>query len=194
MDGNNIEKRLNYIERKINERTAISNLSNFANVADKITHGNISIEIDSVNKIINFGYGTNKIWFNVSAKTLNNVNSILFNSSRIDGLMDSNTFSQIDKSNIPDTYANYAVSVGVAADILNKLISDFAPKIHKHLTDDIYRIKINEEEQEEEEFLEDILAGKSDVGHTHSISDVSNLQTALDGKASTNHTHTLNDV
>ena len=35
---------------------------------------------------------------------------------------------------------------------------------------------------------------KSDVGHTHSISDVSNLQTTLNGKASKSHTHSISDI
>lgn len=30
--------------------------------------------------------------------------------------------------------------------------------------------------------------------HTHSISDVSNLQTALNGKASTSHSHNISDI
>ena len=77
MNIDNIEQKLNYIQRKLNERTAISNLSNFANIADKIQHGNISIEIDSVNKMICFGNGNNKLWFNVSSKTLNNITSII---------------------------------------------------------------------------------------------------------------------
>lgn len=38
------------------------------------------------------------------------------------------------------------------------------------------------------------LSKKSDVGHTHSISDVSNLQTTLNGKASKSHTHSISDV
>ncbi|MDU2023965.1 MAG: hypothetical protein E6729_00230 [Finegoldia magna] len=35
---------------------------------------------------------------------------------------------------------------------------------------------------------------KSDVGHTHSISDVSNLQTTLNSKASTSHIHDISDI
>ena len=37
--------------------------------------------------------------------------------------------------------------------------------------------------------LNDILDGKADVGHTHAISDITNLQSALDGKAASNHNH-----
>lgn len=39
-----------------------------------------------------------------------------------------------------------------------------------------------------------LLGGKSDVGHTHLISDITGLQTALDGKAATSHTHTASQV
>ncbi|MDU7925322.1 MAG: hypothetical protein E7J43_00270 [Finegoldia magna] len=35
---------------------------------------------------------------------------------------------------------------------------------------------------------------KSDVGHTHSISDISTLQSSIDGKASKTHTHSISDV
>lgn len=35
---------------------------------------------------------------------------------------------------------------------------------------------------------------KSPIGHTHSISGVSGLQTALDGKSATGHGHTISDV
>lgn len=35
---------------------------------------------------------------------------------------------------------------------------------------------------------------KSDVGHSHAISDVTNLQTSLDGKAASNHTHPISDI
>ena len=37
--------------------------------------------------------------------------------------------------------------------------------------------------------LNELLDGKSNVGHNHSISDITNLQTTLDSKASTNHNH-----
>lgn len=37
-------------------------------------------------------------------------------------------------------------------------------------------------------------AGKADTGHTHSMSDVTGLQTALDGKAPTVHGHAISDV
>lgn len=37
-------------------------------------------------------------------------------------------------------------------------------------------------------------SSKADVIHTHSISDVSDLQTALDGKADTSHTHAISDI
>ena len=37
-------------------------------------------------------------------------------------------------------------------------------------------------------------ATKADVGHTHTISDVTDLQTTLDGKAATSHTHAISNV
>jgi hypothetical protein len=38
------------------------------------------------------------------------------------------------------------------------------------------------------------LSNKSDVGHGHAISDVTNLQTSLDGKASSSHTHNQSEI
>ena len=38
------------------------------------------------------------------------------------------------------------------------------------------------------------LAQKSNVGHTHTISDVNGLQSALEGKSNVGHTHTISDV
>lgn len=42
--------------------------------------------------------------------------------------------------------------------------------------------------------VESALDGKSDVGHTHTISNVAGLQNALDGKANTVHTHTIANI
>jgi len=42
--------------------------------------------------------------------------------------------------------------------------------------------------------LQTTLDGKAASSHTHSISDVTGLQTALDGKAASSHTHAISDV
>lgn len=42
--------------------------------------------------------------------------------------------------------------------------------------------------------VDTLLSGKANTSHTHSISDVTGLQTALDGKADTSHTHVISDV
>jgi len=42
--------------------------------------------------------------------------------------------------------------------------------------------------------LQTALDGKASSSHTHSISDVTGLQTALDGKAASSHTHSISDV
>ena len=42
--------------------------------------------------------------------------------------------------------------------------------------------------------LQTALDGKAASSHTHSISDVTGLQTALDGKASSSHTHAASDI
>ena len=41
---------------------------------------------------------------------------------------------------------------------------------------------------------ETALDGKTDIGHTHSINDITNLQSSLDGKAASSHTHSINDI
>ena len=41
---------------------------------------------------------------------------------------------------------------------------------------------------------EDELAGKANVGHTHAISEISNLQSTLNGKANASHTHTISQI
>lgn len=42
--------------------------------------------------------------------------------------------------------------------------------------------------------LQSALNGKADTSHSHSIAQVTNLQTTLNGKASTSHTHTIAQV
>ena len=45
-----------------------------------------------------------------------------------------------------------------------------------------------------EERLTQAIDRKSNVGHSHAISDVADLQTSLNGKANSSHTHAINDV
>ena len=45
-----------------------------------------------------------------------------------------------------------------------------------------------------EKLVKDGLNGKSNVGHIHNISDVTNLQSSLNGKSNTGHTHTKSDI
>ena len=43
-------------------------------------------------------------------------------------------------------------------------------------------------------YTDDAVSTKSNVGHTHAISDVTNLQSTLDGKAESSHTHTKSQI
>src|SRR5690606_32791695 len=43
-------------------------------------------------------------------------------------------------------------------------------------------------------YVDSGLAGKANTSHTHTISNVTGLQTALDGKAATSHTHSIANV
>ena len=45
-----------------------------------------------------------------------------------------------------------------------------------------------------EKLTKDSLDAKANTGHTHTISNVTNLQTTLDGKASSSHSHSISDV
>ena len=117
MNDYNIEQQLNYIKRKLNERTALSNLSNYANIAERLSNGNINIELDSVNKIVNFSNGADKIWLNVKDKTLNNVNSILFADSRLNGIITKSELETLQES--PDAYTYHGLSAEVFQEYVN---------------------------------------------------------------------------
>ena len=69
---------------------------------------------------------------------------------------------------------------GGTIDAYTKQESDdrFAPISHNH--NSLYYGKSE---------VDTLLSNKSNVGHTHSISDVTNLQTTLNGKSDTGHTH-----
>lgn len=61
--------------------------------------------------------------------------------------------------------------------------STFPPAGHNH--DDRYYTEAE---------VDDLLAGKADTSHTHSISQVSGLQSALDEKAAAGHGHAISDI
>lgn len=70
-------------------------------------------------------------------------------------------------------------------------ISDLSDKLqYKASTDSVAELekKVNGKADKTD------LSKKSDVGHTHSISAISNLQTTLDKKASTTHKHDIGDI
>ena len=152
MNNESIEQQLKFIYRKLNERAALSNLSNFANICEKLSNGNISIEIDSVNKIIKFGSGTNKLWMNVQNKTLNNVKSIVFQDSQINGLVSQDSIDDVKES--PDDYANHAVSAQAFTNFIDEVDENYAAKEHKHTTADIYRLNDNDEEETLDEIFD----------------------------------------
>ena len=165
-ENNNIEQQLKYIYRKLNERTAISNISNFSNVSQRLTDGNINIDIDTVNKVINFGYGSNKIFMNVKNKTINNIQRIVFQNSQLNGLINKDNLNNLKDK--PNNYSNYAASAEILGEFMNDVNDNYAAKEHTHEIEEIID-------------LEDALDGKASVNHTHAISDVTNLQTTLNG-------------
>ena len=53
---------------------------------------------------------------------------------------------------------------------------------------------LSDEKVPSEKLVKNTLDTKANSTHSHSISDVNNLQTALDGKASSTHNHSISDV
>lgn len=87
-----------------------------------------------------------------------------------------------DASAISFAPSGYLSATNVQAALV-ELDTEKAPVGHTH--DDRYYQK---------SVLDTALAGKSDTGHTHAISDVTNLQATLNGKAAASHTHAISDV
>lgn len=73
-----------------------------------------------------------------------------------------------------------AASVGSASTV--------ARSDHRHPTD------TSRAAQTDLDALEEVVAGKANVLHTHEISNISTLQTALNGKAPSSHTHSIADI
>ena len=198
-NSKDIQQQLNYIKRKLNERAAISTLSNYASIAEKLSKGNVNIDIDTVNKVITFNNGSKKVWMNINEQTLNNIAACIFqNGTQIVGLINNNNIESAKGA--PGNYTNYAISAQTFCNFLTDADSKYAEKEHTHLTTDISQAYEEEETNAEEETftitktrpLDDVLDSKSNVGHTHSINDVNNLQTTLDGKANLNASNTFN--
>ena len=51
-----------------------------------------------------------------------------------------------------------------------------------------------EDNQDAIDLLNSAIANKANVSHTHTISNITNLQTTLDGKASTTHSHVISNI
>ena len=150
--SHDIQQQLNYLKRKLNEKTTFCNLSNYAKIAEKLSHGNINIQIDSVNKLVSIGNGLTKIWFNITEQTLNNIASVLFqDGSQINGLVTADSLDNAKET--PENYLNHAVSAPIFINFVNEVEENYAEKEQKHTTADIYRLNADEEE----ESLEDIL-------------------------------------
>lgn len=79
---------------------------------------------------------------------------------------------------------------------MNNMLFDKAPLSHTHSIESITLLQrtLDEKANKTDVVTKTDLNKKSDVGHTHSISDVSNLQTTLNSKASTSHIHDISDV
>ena len=172
---NPIQQQLNYIKRKLNERTSLSNLANYANIAERISKGNINIEIDSVNKVITFGNGVDKICMNVNTQTLNNLKSIIFNNgTQIDGLVTSDSID--DAIETPSDYSNYAISATIFVNFMNTADEKYAAKVHTHVINDVTN-------------LQSTLDGKANVNHNHDSSYASINHNHDSSYASINHNH-----
>jgi hypothetical protein len=59
---------------------------------------------------------------------------------------------------------------------------------HKHPVD------TSRASQADLDALEEVVSGKANTSHTHTIANITNLQTTLDGKAASSHTHTVANI
>ena len=76
---------------------------------------------------------------------------------------------------------------------ISELNNTYALKEHKHTMADITDLELPEFDTSNLATKTE-LTGKADLEHTHTISDITNLQTSLDNKANVNHTHTISDI
>lgn len=101
---------------------------------------------------------------------------------------------------------NKYVSLSNLTSFLDRLRNLFATKdevdtksdkTHTHDIDDVSSLQpaLNvKAAQTDLDALETVVAGKANTSHTHSIGNVTNLQTTLDGKAASSHTHTVANI
>ena len=199
-DINNLQSELKRLKRRVNAEYNVSNNivkdnANFASVskiAEELTDGRQHILFNNVNKSVVFKNGSKPIASCIQIGTNNNsitnVNSLQFTNCQ-----PINALTQTYTGYTEEQQQQSVPSLKVINDIVDNLSN-----LHTHKTDDISRdiTRMNEEEEEviETISLNDILDSKSDIGHIHAISDITNLQSTLDSKANVIHTHKTNDV
>ena len=131
----------------------------------------------------------NKAWVTVMrmyAPNLTDGNHIIFNIGKQFGM---GTYGHIGyKYSTTESESGLVFGFNGYGDVVtitnNKLISKVPIEASNIKTDNETRLAA----------VESSLTNKSDVGHTHSINDVIDLQTNLDNKANVGHTHTTTDI
>ena len=123
---------------------------------------------------------------NMFAPNLTNGNHIIFNIGKKHGKGSSGHIGY--KYSTKESECGLVFGLFSYSDIVtitnNKLISTVPIEASNVKTDNETRLAA----------VESSLTNKSDVGHTHSINDVIDLQTNLDNKANVGHTHTTTDI
>ena len=92
------------------------------------------------------------------------------------GILEASSLKTINNESIIGS-GNIHISGGGSADIVTE-----------------WESTLSDEKVPSEKLVKNTLDTKANSTHSHSISDVTNLQTALDGKASSTHNHSISDV
>lgn len=164
-----------------------------------ITGGIITVNDDSHNHVISNIDGLQSA-LNGKAASNHNHDGIYYTETEIDTLLDNkaNTSHTHTIGNITNlqstlngkanashgTHVSYSTTVPVMDGSASVgTASTVARSDHKHPTDTSRASQTSLDE------LSEIVSGKANTNHTHTIANVTNLQTTLDSKASNSHTH-----
>ena len=119
------------------------------------------------------------------------MNTFLNNKSNIDHTHDNRYYTE---GEIDDKLKNISNSIptSMSWESITGKPSTYPPSSHNH--DTVYSKLGHTHTKSDITDLQAALNGKADSHHNHPISDITNLQTALDGKALVSHTHKIADI
>ena len=169
-----------------------------------ISSGVITVNDDSHNHIISNVDGLQSA-LDSKAASGHNHDGVYYTETEIDTLLEgkansSHTHTISNITNLQSTLDGKAntshgthVSYSTTAPVMDGTASvgsaaTVARSDHKHPTD------TSRAAQTDLDALKTVVAGKANASHTHTIANISNLQSTLDGKASSSHTHTVANI